>query len=48
MEADRPFGSTQRVNYVPLATSPAANLHASRAIYPKRDRSGGLSGQDLY
>lgn len=48
MEAERPFGSTQRVNFVPLAMSPASRLHASRAIYPKRDRAGGLTGQEHY
>ena len=36
------------MHFVPLASSPAAGLYASRSLYPKRDRTGGPSGQEEY
>ena len=33
----RPFNSTQRVNFMPLARSPASNLYIRRPIFPKHD-----------
>ena len=44
----RPFNSTQRMSYSALKSNPSSNLHISKPKLLKKDRTGGLSGQEEF
>jgi hypothetical protein len=44
---NRPFNSQHRMHFRPMDSNNSGALFSRTTVFPKQDRTGGLSGQEL-